>query len=185
MVPAIEINDGEKQDAADCEGDGSGIGAALCVLLVQPAAAQECRHRPPETRYILNTLSFLMHGFLVMWMAAGFAMLEAGLVRKRSVGTQLLKNIALFALAGIMFYLVGYNLMYAGVDGGWFGSFAVWAPDDSAATTPPWSRTAAPLRGRLGLVLPDGVRRDRGLDRLGRRSPSASGSGRSCCSPRS
>ncbi|HSA80143.1 MAG TPA: ammonium transporter, partial [Geminicoccaceae bacterium] len=85
----------------------------------------------PEAQYIFNTLSFLVHGFLVMWMAAGFAMLEAGLVRKRSVGTQLLKNIALYSLAGIMFYLVGYNLMYAGVDGGWFGSFAVWAPSDS------------------------------------------------------
>ena len=125
-----------------------------------------------------------MHGFLVMWMAAGFAMLEAGLVRKRSVGTQLLKNVALYSLAGIMFYLVGYNLMYAGVDGGWFGSFAVWAPADStdyAALVADGSAYAT----RVGLVLPDGVRGDRGLDRLGRRSPSASGSGRSCCSPRS
>jgi Amt family ammonium transporter len=68
-----------------------------------------------------------------MWMAAGFAMLEAGLVRKRSVGTQLLKNIALYSVAGILFYLIGYNLMYTGVDGGFIGSFALWSPDDSAA----------------------------------------------------
>jgi len=74
-----------------------------------------------------------VHGFLVMWMAAGFAMLEAGLVRKRSVGTQLLKNIALYSVAGILFYLVGYNLMYDGVDGGFFGSFGIWSADDSAA----------------------------------------------------
>jgi ammonium transporter, Amt family len=108
------------------------VGAALAGLaLAGPAAAQEAAGVAPETQYIFNTLSFLMHGFLVMWMAAGFAMLEAGLVRKRSVGTQLLKNVALYSLAGIMFYLVGYNLMYAGVDGGWFGSFAVWAPADS------------------------------------------------------
>src|SRR5687768_4339508 len=106
-------------------------GATLAGLaLVAPAAAQEGAAVSPEGQYIFNTLSFLMHGFLVMWMAAGFAMLEAGLVRKRSVGTQLLKNVALYALAGITFYLVGYNLMYAGVDGGWFGSFAVWAPSD-------------------------------------------------------
>ena len=112
----------------------TGIGAVLSVLLAGPAAAQEAQAGvSPETQYILNTLSFLMHGFLVMWMAAGFAMLEAGLVRKRSVGTQLLKNIAVYSVAGILFYLIGYNLMYGGVDGGWFGSFAIWAPDDSAA----------------------------------------------------
>src|SRR5918994_5547624 len=110
----------------------AGIGPALSLLLIGPAAAQEAQAGvSPETQYVLNTLSFLMHGFLVMWMAAGFAMLEAGLVRKRSVGTQLLKNVALYALAGVTFYLVGYNLMYTGVDGGWFGSFAVWAPSDS------------------------------------------------------
>jgi ammonium transporter, Amt family len=112
----------------------TGIGAALSVLLMEPAAAQDAQPGvSAETQYILNTLSFLMHGFLVMWMAAGFAMLEAGLVRKRSVGTQLLKNIAVYSVAGILFYLIGYNLMYNGVDGGWFGSFAIWTPDDSAA----------------------------------------------------
>ena len=112
----------------------SGIGAALSMVLLQPAAAQEAQPGvAAETQYILNTLSFLFHGFLVMWMAAGFAMLEAGLVRKRSVGTQLLKNIAVYSVAGILFYLIGYNLMYSGVDGGYFGSFAIWLPDDSAA----------------------------------------------------
>ncbi|HEX2480162.1 MAG TPA: ammonium transporter, partial [Geminicoccaceae bacterium] len=67
------------------------------------------------------------------WMAAGFAMLEAGLVRKRSVGTQLLKNISVYSVAGILFYLSGYSLMYDGVDGGVIGSFGVWSADDSAA----------------------------------------------------
>ena len=139
---------------------------------------------PPETQYIFNSLSFLMHGFLVMWMAAGFAMLEAGLVRKRSVGTQLLKNVALFALAGIMFYLVGYNLMYSGVDGGWFGSFAVWAPDDSTDYA-----ALVDGRRRLSPAPPTGSSRwcsSRPRPRSSRaRSPSASGCGRSCCSPRS
>jgi Amt family ammonium transporter len=110
------------------------VGAVPSLLLLGPAAAQEGQAGvSAEIQYILNTLSFLMHGFLVMWMAAGFAMLEAGLVRKRSVGTQLLKNVALYSVAGILFYLIGYNLMYTGVDGGWLGSFAIWAPDDGAA----------------------------------------------------
>jgi len=91
----------------------------------------------PETAYIFNTLLFLIAGFLVMFMAAGFAMLEAGLVRKRSVGVQCLKNISLFAIAGLMFYLVGYNLMYMNVGESWFpgymGTFAVWSADDAAA----------------------------------------------------
>ncbi len=87
----------------------------------------------PETSYIFNTLLFLMTGFLVMWMAAGFTMLEAGLVRKRSVATQCLKNISLYSVAGIMYFLVGYNVMYAGVDGGYFGTFSIWSADDTAA----------------------------------------------------
>ena len=44
----------------------------------------------------------------------------------------LLANVSLFSIAGILYYLVGYNLMYDGVDGGWFGSFAIWSPDDTA-----------------------------------------------------
>ncbi|MEO1017459.1 MAG: ammonium transporter [Pseudomonadota bacterium] len=87
----------------------------------------------PETSFIFNTFLFLVTGFLVMWMAAGFAMLEAGLVRKRSVATQCLKNISLYSVAGILYFLVGYNLMYAGVDGGYMGTFSIWSADDSAA----------------------------------------------------
>ena len=74
--------------------------------------------------FVLNTLLFLIGGFLVMWMAAGFAMLEAGLVRSKNVSTQLTKNIALFSIAAIAYYLVGFNLMYPGdgwLIGGWLG----------------------------------------------------------------
>ena len=86
-----------------------------------------------EMSYILNTFSFLIMGILVMWMAAGFGMLESGLVRSKNVATICLKNISLFGIAGIIFYLFGYNLMYAGVDGGFIGSFGLWAADDTAA----------------------------------------------------
>ncbi len=72
--------------------------------------------------FILNTLLFLIGGFLVMWMAAGFAMLEAGLVRSKNVTTQLTKNVALFSIAAIAYYLIGFNLMYPGdlKDGSWW-----------------------------------------------------------------
>ncbi len=86
-----------------------------------------------ETAFILNSLLFLMAGFLVMFMAAGFAMLEAGMVRSKNVTMQLTKNIALFSLAGIFYYLIGYNLMYplgnwsVGSDetGGYIGAISV------------------------------------------------------------
>jgi len=86
-----------------------------------------------ETVYVLNTFSFLVNGALVMWMGAGFTMLEAGMVRTKSVATICLKNVVLFSIAGIAYYLVGYDLMYDGVDGGVIGSFTWWTGDDTAA----------------------------------------------------
>lgn len=67
-----------------------------------------------ELSYALDTFYFLMTGALVMWMAAGFAMLEAGLVRAKNTVEILTKNIVLFAVACTMFMLVGYNIMYPG-----------------------------------------------------------------------
>ncbi len=86
-----------------------------------------------ETAFVFNSLSFLICGFLVMWMAAGFCMLEAGLVRSKNVATMCLKNISLYSLAGIMYYLIGYNLMYNGVDGGFMGIPGPWSADDAKA----------------------------------------------------
>ena len=65
-----------------------------------------------DTVFIHNSLLFLVGGFLVFWMAAGFAMLEAGMVRSKNVTMQLTKNVALFSLAAVFYYLLGYNLMY-------------------------------------------------------------------------
>ena len=109
------------------------MGAGL-VLAAGPALAQDAAAPtavPEHSVFILNTLLFLIGGFLVMWMAAGFAMLEAGLVRSKNVAMQCTKNIALFSLAAIGYYLIGYNLMYPlgnwsiGTDetGGYLGAF--------------------------------------------------------------
>ena len=65
-----------------------------------------------DVKYILDGFLFVFAGILVMWMAAGFAMLEAGLTRTKNNATVLTKNIALFAISCIMFYFIGYNLMY-------------------------------------------------------------------------
>lgn len=104
-----------------------------CALLLAPALALAEDAPVSEMSYILNTFAFLMNGALVMWMAAGFGMLEAGLVRSKNVATICLKNIALFGVAGILFYVAGYNLMYNGVNGGWIGSLGLWNPSDAAA----------------------------------------------------
>ena len=65
-----------------------------------------------EMKYVLDTIWLLISGAFVMWMAAGFAMLEAGLVRSKNTTAILTKNITLYSVACIAFYLVGYNLMY-------------------------------------------------------------------------
>lgn len=102
------------------------VGASILSI---PAAAEVSG----ETAYIFNTLLFLIGGFLVMWMAAGFAMLEAGLVRSKNVADICVKNVALYAIACLIWMLMGYNLMYQDVSG-YFGTFfSLWSPDDAAA----------------------------------------------------
>jgi Amt family ammonium transporter len=124
----------------------SGLAVAAALLAV-PALAQEAAPAtdvaevavaaavPTDVAWILNSLLFLIGGFLVFWMAAGFAMLEAGLVRSKNVTMQLMKNVVLFAIACTAYYVIGYNLMYPlgnwsiGSDetGGYLGAFAVAA----------------------------------------------------------
>ena len=106
--------------------------AALLLTVPQLAAAQEADVTPlnADIGFIFTTFMFLVSGFLVFFMAAGFAMLEAGLVRGKNVAMQLTKNMALFSLASLFFYILGYNLMYPG--DGWtiqnvIGAFSVTA----------------------------------------------------------
>ncbi|MET0069386.1 MAG: ammonium transporter [Candidatus Thiodiazotropha sp.] len=73
-----------------------------------------------QLSYALDTFYFLVSGALVMWMAAGFAMLEAGLVRAKNTAEILTKNVALFAIACIMYMVMGYNIMYPGDGNGYF-----------------------------------------------------------------
>ena len=102
------------------------VATAAAAALPTLALGQETNVSPGVSPYILTTLLFLVGGFLVFWMAAGFAMLEAGLVRSKNVTMQLIKNIALFSFAAIMYWLIGFNLMYPGDDGwsiaGWLGN---------------------------------------------------------------
>ena len=97
----------------------AGAGAALTAL---PAAAAV----DPESAFVFNSFSFLVSGLVVMFMACGFAMLESGLVRTKNTATICLKNVALYSIAGLMYYIVGYSLMYTDVNGGYIGSFSLF-----------------------------------------------------------
>lgn len=88
----------------------------------------------PETQFVLNTFAFLLWGALVMWMAAGFTMLESGSVRTKNASIICLKNMGLYSIAGLAYYLIGYNFMYTGVDGGFMGSFKLFYNAPAAET---------------------------------------------------
>ena len=90
-----------------------------------------------EVSFIFNTFLFLVCGFLVMFMAAGFAMLESGMVTSKSVSVICAKNIGLFSIAGIMFWLFGYNLAYGIPEGGYIGKFIPWS--DASSLDNPYS----------------------------------------------
>ncbi len=100
--------------------------AAAALAVPTMALAQEATPGFDEIGpYIMTTLLFCMAGFLVFFMAAGFAMLEGGLVRSKNVTMQMTKNISLYSVAAIMYWLIGFNLMYPGEFNGYVGSFFV------------------------------------------------------------
>ena len=110
---------GRRAHGARCGTTARTALAILVLLLCAPASAQAAGD---ETQFVFNTLSFLLWGGLVMWMAAGFTMLESGSVRTKNASVICLKNIGLYSIAGIAYYVIGYNLMYSDVQG-WIGSF--------------------------------------------------------------
>ena len=89
--------------------------AVLATLVAGPAQAQQASSG--VSPFVINTLFIVFCGVLVMWMTAGFAMLEAGFVREKNVVTQCAKNIGLFAIASTAFILSGYGFMFPG--GSW------------------------------------------------------------------
>ena len=98
------------------------------------AAGSAAAEVPGESQFVLNTFSFLIWGALVMWMCAGFTMLESGSVRTKNASVICLKNIGLYSIAGLAYYFIGYNLMYVDVSG-WIGSFQLLygpSPDELA-----------------------------------------------------
>ena len=95
---------------------------ALAALAFLPAAASAVQEVTAETGFVLNTYSFLVWGALVMWMCAGFTMLESGSVRSKNASMICLKNIGLYSIAGIAYYVIGYGLMYTDVGGGFIGA---------------------------------------------------------------
>ncbi|MDE0279916.1 MAG: ammonium transporter [Gammaproteobacteria bacterium] len=86
---------------------------ALCLALLPGTVLASVGGEPA---FVFNTFSFLIWGALVMWMCAGFTMLEAGSVRTKNASVICLKNIGLYSIAGISYYIVGYNLMYVDVN---------------------------------------------------------------------
>ena len=121
--------------------------AALTAFMALPAWAQEAAEEvaeeaaeaaplyasADETAFIFNTLLFLLGGILVMWMAAGFAMLEAGMVRTKNVSMQLTKNVGLYSIAGLMYWVLGYSIMYVDV-GSYIGTFWPYSWPEAGAT---------------------------------------------------
>ena len=87
-----------------------------------------------EGQYIFNSLGFYIGGVLVAFMAAGFCMLESGLVTTKSVSTIGAKNIGKFAICSIIFFLFGYNIAYGIPEGGYIGSFSVWSDGSEVGT---------------------------------------------------
>ncbi len=144
-TPAVETPAPAAETVAPAVEAPAAADATAPAAEATPDEAAPAESAPDPTPYVLNTLLFLIAGFLVMFMSAGFAMLEAGLVRSKNAAMQCLKNIAIYSIAGIMFWLLGYNLMYldVNVDGsqfsGYFGTFSVKVFPDTAADTGDYS----------------------------------------------
>ncbi len=107
---------------------------SLIFLLNMSSAGMAETTVSAEVQAIFNSLLFLMCGFMVMFMAAGFAMLESGMVTSKSVSVICAKNIGLYSIAGIMFWLFGYNLAYGIPEGGYIGTFTPWSDASSVET---------------------------------------------------
>ena len=106
----------------------------LAILILTSSMATADTTISKEGQYIFNTLAFYLGGVLVAFMAAGFCMLESGLVTNKSVSTIAAKNIGKFAICSIIFFLFGYNMAYGIPEGGYIGSFTTWTEGSKLET---------------------------------------------------
>lgn len=116
----------------------AGRGVMLLPLAAGAGLSAMAQEASAVSAYVDNSYLFLIGGLIVMFMAAGFLCLEAGLVRSKNASMQSLKNVGLFSVAGLMFWLVGYNIGYPGstLAAGWIGLPAEipWSPSESLDT---------------------------------------------------
>ena len=108
------------------------LGCISALLISSQSFAETTMSQ--EGQYIFNSLGFYLGGVLVAFMAAGFCMLESGLVTTKSVSTIAAKNIGKFAICSLVFFLIGYNLAYGVPEGGYVGSFSIWTDSSDAGT---------------------------------------------------
>ncbi len=109
----------------------------LIFLAIAPGAAfaqdsvQDIGPASETSVFVLNTIFFLLAGMIVMFMSAGFCLLETGLVRAKNAAAISLKNVSIYAIASLMVWLTGYNLMFGVEAGGFLGTFGLWSPSDA------------------------------------------------------
>jgi len=128
MNQEVDMNKDHRRSSDRIDHRTSGrktAGKVLAGAVAMLAAGSAHAAVPAESQFVLNTFSFLIWGALVMWMCAGFTMLESGSVRTRNASVICLKNIGLYSIAGLAYYIIGYNLMYTDVSG-WIGSFQIF-----------------------------------------------------------
>ena len=110
------------------------ISLSLLIFLSFTNLASAETTMSAEGQYIFNSLGFYLGGVLVAFMAAGFCMLESGLVTTKSVSTIAAKNIGKFAICSLIFFFCGYNLAYGIPEGGFIGSFSMWSDASELST---------------------------------------------------
>ena len=109
-----------------------GLSYVIFLILINHSSAETTMSA--EGQYIFNSLGFYIGGVLVAFMAAGFCMLESGLVTTKSVSTIAAKNIGKFAICSLVFFFCGYNLAYGITEGGFIGSFSMWTDASELST---------------------------------------------------
>ena len=144
-------------------GDALRVGGFIAASGILMGATGVYAASGEDLQFVFNTFSFLIWGALVMWMCAGFTMLEAGSVRTKNASMICLKNVGLYSIAGITYYLIGYNLMYVDVGGGWIGSLKfLYGPSgeelkllDAATDAAKATATAALIKGQSYATMSD------------------------------